>query len=198
MNNRIFTMLMLIGIATIAQAQKEQTLGSVSHTRGGFGGFYLISSQAAGNSGGGAGVDGAFIINDFFFGGFLQAEGYGQRQVGNRKYTLSTASTGVWMGYAFPSFKVVHVYTSLKFGPGIGALTRQDNDPTNDNDYNDTFLIIAPEAGAEVNIAHWCRLALTLGYRWANDVEGLPGLNRTSFNRPFFGLSARFGSFGYK
>ncbi len=188
--------LLLFGAAWL-QAQKEETLTSGARVKGGFGGPFFLYSNTDGQSGGGGGGGGAFIINDFFIGGFGQGETFGQRTISSRRYTVGLGFGGFWLGYVYPSHKVVHLFTSLKVGWGSATLQRDDNDPFNGNDYTDGVFVTAPEIGVEVNVVHWFRIAFTGGYRLVGGVQSLPGFASGDFNSPTLGLTMRFGKFGY-
>lgn len=199
MKKRLLTTLLLFIAILSLQAQRQETLRSTTRNKGGFGGLYFVTSQAGGDPGGGAGLDGAFIHNDWFFGGFLQIESFDRRRVNNRNYQPSLFFTGPWVGYAYPSHKLIHLYTSLRLGWGFAVLNRQGNDPfNNDEDYSDFIFAFTPEIGAEINALSWLRIAATLGYRSVSNLTGLPGYSQRDFNSPTFGISLRFGSFGYK
>lgn len=198
MEKRLFTLLLLLFSTFALHAQRQETLQSNVRNRGGFGGLYFVASQADGESGSGAGIDGAFIVNDWFFGGYLQGDNFGRRRINNRNYEAGLFTTGAWAGYAFPSHKLVHFYTSLRLGFGGALLSRQDNDPfNNDDDYSDAVMVMAPEFGAEINAFKWFRIAGTVGYRMVGNIA-LPGYSARDFNSPTLALSLRFGWFGYK
>lgn len=199
MKKRLLTTLLLFIAILSLQAQRQETLRSTTRNKGGFGGLYFVTSQADGDPGGGAGLNGAFIRNDWFFGGFLQIESFDRRRVSNRNYQPSLFFTGPWVGYAYPSHKLIHLYTSLRLGWGFAVLNRQDNDPfNNDEDYSDFIFAFMPEIGAEINALSWLRIAATLGYRSVSNLTGLPTYSQRDFNSPTFAVSLRLGSFGYK
>lgn len=160
--------------------------------------MYFLFSEAKGDPGGGAGINGAFIRNDWFFGGFIQLESFDRRRINGRDYTPKLIATGPWFGYAYPSYKVVHLYTSLKLGFGGAVLTRQDNNPSDNDDYGDAVIFFIPEIGAEVNALSWLRIAGTFGYRAVGNLSGLPGYAPRDFSSPTFTISLRAGAFGYK
>lgn len=203
MKGKLLTAMLFLCITAVLPAQKQQTLAGKGALKGngfkgGFGGVYLLLSEAAGDAGGGAGVEGAFIINDFFIGGYFQTETFGRRRIGGRDYELAYAGSGVSAGYAFPSYKAIHFFTSVRMGPVYGFLNRKGDDPFDSNDYNDTAFMMSPEFGVEFNITNWLRLAGTAGFRYMAGVDGLPGISSSSFNRPFLGITARMGRLGQK
>ncbi|TNE65444.1 MAG: hypothetical protein EP344_03055 [Bacteroidetes bacterium] len=186
-----------VGSVTLALAQKEQTLANSNKTKGGFGGPFFLFSQADGKAGGGAGGGGGFIIDDFFIGGFGQGEAFGQRRVNNRSYDVTLGGGGFWLGYAYPSYKVLHLYSTLKLGWGSAALRRRDDDPFDNDDITDQIFMVIPEVGAEINLIHWFRLGLTAGYRVVGGLHDLPGFASQDFNSPVLAVTLRFGGFGY-
>ena len=195
------TLLLLLAVLCInlpAFSQKEETVANSSGIKGGFGGPYFLFSQAGGSGGGGAGGGGAFIINDFFIGGYGQGENFGRRRIGNRNYDVSLGGAGFWFGYAYPSYKLLHLYTSLKVGWGSATLNRKNEEPFDVPDYSDGVFMFSPEIGAEVNLLHWFRLAFTGGYRFVGGLNTLPGFNSNDFNSPTLAITLRFGAFGYK
>lgn len=197
MKKVLFFLAASLCIATLAFSQREETLANSSGIKGGFGGPFFLFSTADGNAGGGAGGGGAFIINDFFIGGYGQGESFGRRRYNNRNYDVTLGSGGFWLGYAYPSHKVLHIYTSLKLGWGTAALRRPGGDNFED-DITDGVFMVAPEVGAEVNLLHWFRLAFSGGYRVVGGLHGLPGFSTNDFNSPTLAITLRFGGFGYK
>lgn len=197
MKKALFLIFLFLYTAAGLIAQKEETLSGGARVKGGFGGPFFIYSNADGKSGGGGGGGGAFIINDFFIGGFGQGETFGQRAISSGRYTVGLGFGGFWLGYVNSSYKVAHLYTSLKIGWGSANLQRDDNDPFNGNDYSDAVFVAHPEIGLELNVVHWFRVAFTGGYRLVNGVDTLPGFASGDFNSPTLGLTLRFGAFGY-
>lgn len=192
----VFAILFVCGSLSLA-AQKEETLSGTARVKGGFGGPFFTYSQADGQSGAGGGGGGALILNDIFIGGFGQVENFGQRTVGSNRYNTELGFGGFWIGYVYPSHKVIHLYTSLKIGWGNASLRYKNEDPFNYHDINDGVFVFSPELGAEVNVLHWFRIAMTAGYRLVNGIQTLPGFSEGDFNSPTLGITLRFGGFGY-
>lgn len=197
MKNTICTAVAVFLAATMALGQREETLASGAKIKGAFGGPFFTYGQVDGNSGGGAGGGGAFILNDFFIGGFGLGETFGSRRYNNRNYDVTLGYGGFWLGYVYPSYKVVHLYSSLKIGWGSAALRRRDNDPFDNDDIRDGVFVLSPEIGVEVNILHWFRAGFTGGYRLVSGLNTLPGFASQDYNSPTFALTLRFGGFGY-
>jgi hypothetical protein len=198
---KIFFLLAIILLSGISHGQDtENTLAGKARIKGGFGGPFFGYSQIENHTGFGGGGGGAFIINDFFLGGFGQGAAYGQHKVAGLNYDLSLGQGGFWLGYVWPSKRLVHGFGSFKFGFGKAMLNRHhhDGEPFGGNDLQDNVLVMTPELGVEINIAHWVRLAVTGGYRWVDGVDKLPYFKNTDFRSPVLGMTLRFGNFGYK
>jgi len=178
----------LITLFFSAQAQ-EETLFDNINVNGGFGGPILEIGLGDGIStavGGGGGL----LIGDIFIGGY----GMGNTQdnhfsVDGNTERLDLGHGGLWLGYYAPSDKVVHFYGSTRLGWGeIDAA--EDNGP---NNLEDNVFVLTPEAGIEVNITSWFRVAGTLGYRFVTGTESNTFYDGSDFSGTFAGLTFRFG-----
>jgi hypothetical protein len=193
----LFPALLLLGTLNRLQAQAEETIFSDAEVVGGFGAPFATLARGDGEFGAGAGGGGGVIVNDFFFGGFGQGETYGRRTFQDVRYTLALGYGGLWAGYVYPSYKVAHLFSSVKVGWGGVTLTDFSQDF---NAYDsDAVFVVNPEIGLEVNILHWFRIAATGGYRFVGGIEEgrLPGIEKDAFNSPTFALTFRFGGFGF-
>jgi len=195
---KIFALILLPGIV-FAQEGENRLTGN-ARVKGGFGGPFFVYSQVENHNGNGGGGGGAIIINEFFFGGFGQGETFGQHLVEGLNYDLNLSQGGIWVGYVRPSKQLVHGFGSFKFGFGEVMLKRNplDGELLEGKDIKDNISVISPEIGAEINIAPWVRLAVTGGYRWVTGVDKLPYFTESDFQSPIFGITLRFGNFGYK
>ncbi len=184
-----------------AQAQTEQTLFQKTKIRGGFGGPIFTYGKVKGNGGYGAGGGGGLVFNQFMLGGFGQGEIFTVPQTDQPDGAVALGYGGLWLGYSIPTQKAVHGYASMKVGVGGIGVTNNydwwDEDPDFDT-YDKAILVLMPEAGVEVNLFHWMRLAGTVGYRYVNGFEGGLGLGKKDLNAPVFGLTMRFGWFGHR
>lgn len=196
MKNILFLIGLLMGIAQAASAQKEETIGRHMRLTGGFGALQLNFSRAGNDPGTGLGLQGAFVFRDVFLGLYFQGDRFGDRRLNNKNYNLGLGSSGLLLGYVYPSYKAVHVFATLKLGGGAAVLTRKDNDPFDGDDIRDGIRLITPALGVELNILHWMRLAGTLGYRWVSGVDHLSGVGSRDFNNMVVGITLRVGSFG--
>jgi len=198
---KLLSILAVVLLFGMVHAQEdESTLAGKVRVSGGFGGPFFGYSQIENHTGFGGGGGGAVIINDFFFGGFGQGDTYGQHKVAGLNYDLSLGQGGFWLGYVWPSKRLVHGFGSFKLGFGEAQLDRNqlEGEPVGGSDYEDKVLSMTPELGVEINIAHWVRLAVTGGYRWVNGIDKLPYYIDSDFRSPVLGMTLRFGNFGYK
>lgn len=193
MNNKFFLAVLFCMGSVVLMAQQEQTLAGSARVRGGFGGPFFVFSNVDGEWGGGAGGGGGFILNDMFFGGFGQGESFGNRTINGIRYNLSLGQGGLWIGYVKPSHKLFHLYATAKIGWGGVNLTPQN---VSANDVTDDIFVLTPEAGVEVNVLHWFRIAATGGYRVVTGVNQIEGYKNRDFSSPIVGLTLRFGGFG--
>ncbi len=189
----LFFFLAPLFLAIKCYGQEDQTLLKGARIRGGFGGPTWVFSRAVGDAGWGVGGGGGVIIGSLFIGGFGQGETFGRRVVQGREHQFSLGYGGLWLGVAYPSHRLVHLYGSLKLGVGgVSLLPRQGGG----EGFNDSVALITPEVGAEVNITKWFRLVGHVGHRWVAGLDGLgPYANSEDFNSVVWGLTLRFGSF---
>lgn len=188
-------MSLLILLTNAVLAQKEETLFGKARISGGFGGPFFVQSRGAGSSGQGGGGGGGVVVGPFFLGGFGQGETFGNRVVQGVEHELSLGLGGLWLGVAYPTHKLVHPYGSLKVG--WGGLSLAPRGRSNDRGFNDAIFAVIPEAGLELNVVNWFRLAGHVGYRWVNGIDGLGGNVRAGdFDSVVWGVTLRFGSFG--
>lgn len=193
-----FTGLFLANLA----AQSEQTLFQKSKIRGGFGGPIFSYSQVKGNHGFGAGGGGGLVINQAMVGAFGQGELFTIPRVDGIDGAIALGYGGLWLGYSVPTQKAIHGFASMKVGVGgVGVTDRYDwweDDDMDFDDYDRAVLVLMPEAGVELNLFHWMRVAGTVGYRFVDGFEGGLGLGKKDLNAPVFGLTMRFGWFGHQ
>lgn len=197
-----FLGLISLGLA----AQSERTLLNNARVRGAFVSPIFTTGKADGHQGYGAGGGFGLVINQFFIGGFGQAEIFDFKYGSGADQALGLGYGGLWMGYNVPTRRTLHLYTSLKIAGGATGLGRWSHPhydwdfdiDFDDDSFNDAVLVIAPEAGVELNITHWMRLAGTVGYRYVDGFQGLDGVDKDVFNAPYYGLTLRVGWFGHR
>lgn len=180
-------------------AQKEETLAGKGGKIGGFGGPFFTYSQVGNLDGGGAGGGGGMIINGFFLGAFGQGEYFGKIRYDGADYDLGLGYGGLWIGFAAPSYKLIHGLFSLKAGAGAVTMSKRDNDDFDfdDDDFRDAAFVLHPEAGLELNLTHWFRMSGLVGYRSMRKINNIPTFANQDFSDMTLSLTLRFGKFGF-
>lgn len=185
---KIFFSFVFTTLLFAAQAQ-QKTLFDNLDVHGGFGGPILeigLGDDISTAVGGGGGI----LIGDFFIGGY----GMGNTDdnlfnVDGNTERLDLGHGGLWMGYYTPSDNMIHFYGSARLGWGdIEAAT---NDSP--NYLEDDVFVLTPEAGIELNVTSWFRIAGTVGYRFVTATENNTFYSGSDFSGTFAGLTFRFG-----
>ena len=182
--------------STALLAQEEQVVFSKASVYGGFGGPLIELTSMNGQTGVMGGGGGGVIVNDFFFGGFGQGGNFAEHVIDNRRYPINFGYGGLWVGYVTPTHKAIHFFSSIKIaGGGISISENRDNN--NNSLYEEAVFVAQPEAGVEVNLWKWFRVALTGDYRIVCGIKGneLGGLHNSDFNALGMTLTLRFGKF---
>lgn len=176
-------------------AQRDQTLFNRGGRIGGFGApifdYYNIGSKGDIDIATGGG--GALILGDFFVGGYGVGDISRIETLDDGRAEFDLAHGGIWLGFTPLQRSVVHPYASLRMGWGATDVTiRSSGEFTR---YSDSFLTFSPEAGVEVNVFRWFRIAGTVGYQWFGGIEENPDVD-LDLNNLRVGLTLRFGGFG--
>lgn len=194
MKKLIVVVVLLVVGTSLSQAQ-EETLFGRSHSAGFFFSpmveYSMLDSEVRASSGGGLGL----VIDNFFIGGYGLAAVDVDALINDNAESLEVdiAHSGLWLGYVFPSHKLVHLYTSVRGGWGLVNTTFDNNGINN----GDRIFVVTPEAGVEVNLFRWLRLAGTVGYRQVNGVNNsISGLTNSDVSGVTGGLTLRIGAFG--
>lgn len=186
--------LAICAVSFQSNAQTE-TLFDGDYSIGGFGGpmmqFASLNGDFAFYSGGG----GAAILNgNFYLGGF------GMGLSSDHQYLYQAESHyaeigfgGLWLGYIHKPNKLVHLNFSLPIGGG-GIDLFPVNDRLSAPNFNDSFLMINPSIGAELNVASFMKIALNGGYMYFAGVNNdiIPAGH---LNSPSVMLALKFGYF---
>lgn len=192
MKNLLFILIACCGISTALSAQGTQTLFGRAHSVGAFGGPIVEYHYTGGDVDVMGGGGGALIINDFFIGGY----GVGSAPASVFDIpdirSLELAHGGLWLGGVMQKHKLIHFYSSVKLGWGAVGIEFNDDD----FDYQDDIFAFQPEAGIEINVFRWFRVAGTASYRFVDGISPNSGLDSNEFNGPGFNLAFRFGFFG--
>ncbi|TAK42086.1 MAG: hypothetical protein EPO28_07690 [Saprospiraceae bacterium] len=186
-------MLAILAFQVSAQRydNRDETLFSRSHRSGFFIAPIVEYSDFNASLTTGAGGGLGFIAGDFFIGAYglgivdydnLLDGGFDQLEMGHG---------GLWLGYVFPQQYALHMFTSVKAGWGAVNI-----DFKNAPRYEDAFFAITPEAGIELNVFSWFRLAGSVGYRFMNGLADAPNFDAQKFEGMTGSLTFRIGGFG--
>jgi len=173
----------------------EQTLFRNARLTGGFGGPIVSFSAAKGSNGIGNGGGGGLVFNHLFLGAFGMGEFLDSPKNGNQSPALGYG--GLWIGYTFPTNKLMHLYTSVKLAGGaVGTASYRNrwNWEVNE-DLDDLVFVGIPEAGLELNVTRWFRIGGSVGYRFVNGFAGWESFDKNDLNMPVYALTFRFGWF---
>lgn len=197
MYTRLFSFAFFICLSASLFAQnEEQTLFRSARLTGGFAAPIYTYGKTDGHSVHGVGGGAGLVFNQFFVGAFGMGEFFtGPKVLGDQ---LGLGYGGLWIGYTTPSYKLVHLYTSLKIAGGAAGAGNFDDDDWDfdEDDWNDAVFVAVPEAGVELNVARWFRISGSVAYRYVGDFEGWGSLGKNDLNAPVFALTMRFGWFG--
>lgn len=174
-------------------AQTETLFGGVRKI-GGFGGPMIQMAAIDGdfalyNGGGGA----AIINGKFFVGGFgMSVSNQHLFDYQNVSHELDLGYGGLWLGYIYRPTKLVHLNFSLPLGGGglnlNNVLTNQDAFA------DDSFFLINPSIGAELNLTTWMKVALNAGYLLYTGIDNAV-VTAEDLNSPSAFITFKFGYF---
>jgi hypothetical protein len=114
---------------------------------------------------------------------------------------------GLMFGYILEPNNLWHLNTNIKIGSGRIALTDKDFDFSNmDTHHSDWVGVVTPEVDVELNLARWCKVGFSLGYRFVFAVDKNMYVNEqgesqrlfssSQFSSPMAAIKFHFGSFG--
>lgn len=194
MKKLLITLTLAIMAVGMLSAQ-TQTLFNRTRVVGGFG-APIVEIGLSDNYNTAIGGGGAVLINSFFVGGYGMASLDFEELLtddGDLE-SVELAHGGLWLGFSFPSDKLLHFYGSTRIGWGAIdiAVDRRSNADL------DQVFVLTPEIGIELNVTRWFRLAGTIGYRYLDganeDANAL--YTNDDFRGSFAGITLRFGGFG--
>lgn len=186
------SLLMALGLmlaSTLAYSQ-EQTLFNDFDVTGAFGGPFIELGRINGQTGQATGGGGALQLDNFFLGGYGLRADYADYRSGGTDYRLRLGHGGFWLGATTPAHRLLHFYTDLKLGWGRARI-----DGDGPAEQSDRVFVLTPQAGFEINVFEWFKLAFTGGYRYVSGVTQLEGLDRQDFSSPVGFVTFRFGGF---
>lgn len=184
--------LLIFCVFTFQGFGQSQTLFSGVEEVIGFGGpiveFSGFKGEVIPAVGGGGGV----FLDNFFVGGYgIGGLDFRDPAVDLENYRMKLSHGGFWLGYNHNRDKLLHVFASAKLGWGeidvkyIGNGTRP----------SDNIFVVQPEAGLEVNLFRWFKLAGTVGYRAVTGVNEIETHSNSDFSGITGALTFRFGWF---
>lgn len=185
--------LLFVLAATFTWAQHE-TLFSNARVVGGFGGTiteFGLNNDLQTSYGGGGGV----VIGGAFIGAYgLGSVNLGDLLDGQHIDKIELGHGGLWLGYTYAPYKLLHPFSSVKVGWGAVNIDTDNFDPFNGR--SDEVFVLTPELGLELNIFKWFRVVGGVGYRWVNGTDGGTVYNNEDFSGLVTNLTLRFGWFG--
>lgn len=173
-------------------AQRDNSIFNSSGRFGVFGGPIWEFSDLSINSGAARGGGGGLVLGNTFIGAYGVGEVDWRSAIDNEEVNISSGHGGLWIGYVPFQSSVIHPYISTRIGWGAADIEIDEDNFS----YNDNFFVLTPEAGLEVNIFRWFRVAGTVGYQWYNGLEDAPEIGNWDTDNLHAGLTMRFGFFG--
>jgi hypothetical protein len=204
MKTRIWAFL-LVMITLPGFAQDEETLLTGEITHGGFGGPVVKFTRFDGEFGVLVGGRGGWIINHSFS---IGGGGYGlvnsipgPAEVTSLTEPLLTVGYGGFeMEYIRHSGKLVHSTVNLLIGGGgAGYHEKMEEDWNFENDVHDnptwdSFFIVEPGIGVELNVSSFFRIDAGASYRFVSGIEK-NDLTNADIGGPSAVLTFKFGKF---
>ena len=182
-------------VSSISLTGQDETLLSRGTSIGGFLGIITevgsINGDVTPSMGAGVGL----VVDNLFLGAYGQGSANYEGWLEGDDAYVDLAHGGLWIGYNYKTYKLLHLYSSAKVGWGA-----VDIDPDIDFDRRgrlDAVFVVTPEVGVELNVARWFRIAATLNYRVVSGVD-TQGFDNNDFGGLNAGITMRFGWFGRK
>ncbi|MEY3050892.1 MAG: hypothetical protein RLY31_677 [Bacteroidota bacterium] len=195
----LLSFLFLLSVTAGLIAQKDETLFSGVERSGAWGSplfeYLDPGSDIQVNRGGG----GAVVLNDFFLGGYGMGSMDATKRIDSEgiQDKIRFKHGGFWLGYTPLQQKVLHPYGSVRMGWGKArrsATDLQTNQLVGEGD--DELFVLTPEAGLELNVFSFCRIAATASYRWVNGLDNLGNFRDSDLSGMGATLTLKFGAFG--
>lgn len=192
MTKQLISLAFALFLGLTLQAQ-TQTLFNEAHVVGGFG-APIVEVGLDENYNTSVGGGGGLLINSFFLGGYGMGNlDFGEllSQDGDIE-SIDLGHGGLWLGFSVPTHKLIHFYGSARIGWGAIDIRMRNAF----FDELDQVLVLTPEAGIELNVTRWFKLAGTVGYRYLDGINDNSFYTNEDFRGTFVGLTLRFGGFG--
>lgn len=199
MKNYLLILMTLFTVQLFGQS--DQTLFNDVKRVGAFGGPIFEYSNFDTDLQTATGGGGAFVLDDFFLGGygigdveFNRAGVEDSREINER---MKFKHGGFWLGYVPMQNKVIHPYASLRLGWGKARYLKTANVGNAElEEAKDNIFVLSPEAGVELNVFSFFRISATATYRLVNGIEDLPTYDNSDLGSFGAVLTLRFGGFG--
>lgn len=186
--------------AAICLQAQDQTLFSHIGRSGVWGAPLFEYSDLSNDVQVGSGGGGALVFNDFYLGGYGMGnvEFLKLQPAANLRERVKFKHGGFWLGYTPLQSRVLHPYSSVKFGWGKARYrsTTFDNPETVLSELEDNIFVLTPELGFEVNVFSWFRIATTGAYRLVSGLGDVPSFEDDDLSEFTLQLTLRFGDFG--
>ncbi|MEL7120258.1 MAG: hypothetical protein AAFO07_12480 [Bacteroidota bacterium] len=143
----------------------------------------------------GVGFGGALVFSDFFLGAYGIANGDFDGWLEDDDLDkLDLGHGGLWLGFTPARHRLVHLYTSARVGWGAVDIDLRDGGVR----YSelDKVFVFTPEAGLELNIFRWLRVAGTFSYRMVSGLEENSVLSNDDLTGAMTNITVRIGGFG--
>ncbi len=184
----------LLFILNSLAAQQHQTLLGRSPLNGAFGApiyEFTVQDGVRGGIGGGGGL----VFRNFFLGAYGVGAISGLTELlEGQTDRLELAHGGLWLGITPNSYQLIHPYLSVRGGWGVLDIDLDGDQAFEDLDQ---VFVVTPEAGLEINLTRWFRVAGTVGYRYITGINDTAPSGVTDNLQGVMGaISLRFGWFG--
>ncbi len=178
-------------------AQKDETMFSDVNRIGGWGApifeYTNLNKDVNVVTGGG----GALVLNDFYLGGYGMGTATYTADNTLADETLKFKHGGFWIGFTPLQHKVVHPYASVRLGWGKANYKSIENNTGSElASQRSNLFVTTPEAGLEVNVFSFFRIAATASYRWVNGFDAVGNFKDDDLSSFGATLTLRFGGFG--
>jgi len=196
MKNYCLTILSLL-FTTLLFSQDDETLFSDVNRIGAFGGPIFEYSNLADDVETAGGGGGAFVLDDFFLGGYGHGTSELNKIFAETNERVKFKHGGFWIGYVPIQHKAIHPFTSLKIGWGKARFRESFIvDDETITSFNDNIFVLTPEAGIELNVFSFFRISASANYRQVSGLDKLENFSDSDLSGFGAVLTLRFGGFG--
>ena len=193
MKTILTTTLALLFCLAAAQNEKSPLFQSSDHV-GGFGG---LSFQMDADGHYQIGGEGAWIIGNFYFGGFGFGKDFGSQHSPtlDRKFEVTQSTGGILLGAFSNTQKPFSLYTETRIAFG-DVLARRQNSPNNYEEYSDETFQISPYVGLTYRPSNYIQVRFFAGYQFGSEID-IAGIDQNLLDGAVYGIGIFFGAFNY-